>query len=51
MFIEHFSTWLPAMSINLLEQPERFNLISFNALIYKKFIGIEHVPIAVPGEI
>lgn len=50
MFIQHVSARLPAMSVNLLEQPERFNLTSFKALIYKKFIGIEYVPVAVPGE-
>jgi 3-oxoacyl-[acyl-carrier-protein] synthase-3 len=50
MFIQHVSTRLPEMSINLLEQSELFNLTSFKALIYRKFIGIELVPVAIPGE-
>lgn len=50
MFMQHFSARLPETSINLLEQHDVFNLTPFKAMIYSKFIGIERVPVAIPGE-
>ncbi|WNJ94730.1 3-oxoacyl-[acyl-carrier-protein] synthase III C-terminal domain-containing protein [Vibrio ruber] len=51
MQIQRISTQLPEQSISLVEQCELFELTSFKALIYKKFIGVEQIPVARPGEI
>ncbi|MEW2738379.1 hypothetical protein [Providencia sp. PROV130] len=50
MFIQHVSERPSAISVNLLKQPELFSQTTCNELIYKKFISIEYVPIAILGE-
>lgn len=51
MHIQQVSSRLPNHSVQLLANPQRFELTPFKAAIYHKFIGVENIPIAAPGEL